>query len=286
MCITPFMETHIEFYNDIIHKVLIFYKSLRIDKLENNKGRKLALPIPNTIALAIFKQQTGIPTKKAIYCIFEPNCSYKTMVVNMNKFVVLAMRILLLILKNNQRQQHFVKHTDSTDIPVCKNKNAKNHKTMINLASWGHSGQGFFFGLKLHLTADLKHQVLSLRFSSGQVADQSMFMKLNQYLKGIFVADSAYISNKLAQEFFIEGERIILAKPRKNMKKLATQEQNQLYDTRMQIEINFKNLKCFYGLITSLPRSVNGFLANYIYSILAYLMSQCSLEFQVSELCS
>lgn len=57
------------------------------------------------------------------------------------------------------------------------------------------------------------------------------------------------------------------------MKKLATQEQNQLYDSRVQIEINFKNLKCYFGLITSLPRSVNGYLANYIYSLLAYLLS-------------
>jgi hypothetical protein len=53
------------------------------------------------------------------------------------------------------------------------------------------------------------------------------------------------------------------------MKKIITFWQKKLYDTRVMIESQFRNLKMFYGLITSLPRSINGYLANYIYSILA-----------------
>ena len=48
--------------------------------------------------------------------------------------------------------------------------------------------------------------------------------------------------------------------------------QYHLYNTRMLIELNFRNLKMFYGLVTSLPRSINGYLANYFYSILAYAL--------------
>ncbi len=65
---------------------------------------------------------------------------------------------------------------------------------------------------------------------------------------------------------------MLFAKPRKNMKKLITVWQKKLYDTRMIIELNFKNLKMFYGLITSLPRSINGYFANYLYAILAYAL--------------
>ena len=65
----------------------------------------------------------------------------------------------------------------------------------------------------------------------------------------------------------------MLAKPRKNMKKLATQFQNLLYSTRKIIEFNFRSLKMFYGLVTSLPRSVEGYFANYIYSLLAYSLA-------------
>lgn len=269
------MKAQIELYNDIIDKVQIFYKGLRLDKLENDKGRKLAIPIPEILGLGVFKQYCGIPTKIRVYKIFKPDCSYKTLVVNINRFAVYAALILALIIKANQRaeNQHLIKHTDSTDVPVCANKKAYRHKTMRNFAAWGHNGQDYFFGLKLHLTADLDRKILSIAFSSGNAADKNVFMALNHNLKGIFIADSSYVSEELAYEFYIEGKRILLAKPRKNMKKLATPLQNLLYNTRMQIEIHFGNLKQFYNLVTSLPRSVNGYLANYIYSLLAYLIT-------------
>lgn len=267
------MKAQIELYNDIIHKVKIFYKALRLGKQEKQRGRKLAIPIPEIIALSLFQKQTGISTKQSIYDIFQPDCSYKTLVVNMNRFVLLALMILKLLLKVNRGRQHLVKHTDATDIPVCTNRKAKNHKTMASLASWGHTGKGWFFGLKLHLTADLNQQILALRFTSGNTADSKAFLVLNQNLEGIFIADAAYVSEKLAREFHREGERILLSKPRKNMRKLASKWQTILYHTRMLVELNFRSLKCFYGLITSFPRSVDGYLANYIYSLLAYCLS-------------
>ena len=87
---------------------------------------------------------------------------------------------------------------------------------------------------------------------------------------GLFVADAGYISKKLQRDFYIEGKRLLLAKPRKNMGKIMTKFQEFLYSTRMLIELNFRSLKMFYGLVTSLPRSVGGYLANYIYALLAY----------------
>ena len=41
----------------------------------------------------------------------------------------------------------------------------------------------------------------------------------------------------------------------------------------MLIELNFRNLKMFYGLVSSLSRSITGYLANYIYAILAYVLA-------------
>ena len=58
------------------------------------------------------------------------------------------------------------------------------------------------------------------------------------------------------------------------MRKIITFWQKKLYDTRMIIELQFRNLKMFYGLITPLPRSVDGYFANYIYSLLAYALKQ------------
>ena len=90
---------------------------------------------------------------------------------------------------------------------------------------------------------------------------------MNDKLMGIFVADAGYISKELEKDFYIENKRILFAKPRANMKRIATELQTRLYDTRMLIELNFRNLKMFYRLVTSLPRSIDGYLGNYSYCV-------------------
>ena len=266
------MKTFIKQYDDIVTKVKFFYKQLKL-KLNKNTGRPLAIKSEETIALSLFKQTNGIKTKKSIWKIFDLKCSYKTLVVNMNKLSLYALLILNSIFHWNRKNSHLVKHTDSTDIPVCLNKNAKYHKTLNGLASWGHSGKGWYYGLKMEITTDLNRNLLAVRFGSGNTSDREMFKKLNKDIMGIFVADAGFISKDLEQEFFIENKRILFAKPRANMKKLATDFQKKLYDTRMLIELNFRNLKMFYNLETSIPRSIDGYFGNYVYSLLAFVLS-------------
>jgi len=265
------MNTSIKVFNFILTKVQFLIKQLNL-KLRKNTGRPLAIAPEQVIALGIFWKKQGIKTKKSLWQIFGLECSYKTLTVLLNKFALIIAFILSMIMKANRKNADIVKHTDSTDIPVCLNKNAKRHKTMNMLASWGHSGKGLYYGLKMSITADLKGNLLALRFSSGNGDDRKTFKIMNKNLDGIFIADAGYISKDLEKEFFIEKRRILLAKPRANMKKLATLIQNKLYDTRMLIEQHFRNLKEFYLLVTSLPRSIDGYIANYLYSLLAYVL--------------
>ncbi len=267
------MKINIPFFSNILTKVKFLYKQLNL-KLTKSTGRPLAVKPENVIALSVFKHQNGIPTKKSIWKIFkeELSCSYKTLCVNMNRLSLYALLILKSILNWNQKYSHIIKHTDSTDIPVCLNKNSQKHKTMQGLASWGHSGKGLYYGLKLHLTSDLDRKVLSFSLTPANSSDREQFQKINKDLEGIFVADAGYTSEKLQQEFFQENKRILFAKPRKNMKKMMTKIQAKLYDTRMLIELNFRNLKMLYSLVTSFPRSIDGYIANYVYSILAFVL--------------
>jgi hypothetical protein len=266
------MKTSIEIFSHMLAKVKFFFKQLNL-KISKSTGRPLAITPEETIALSLFKQAQGIETKKSVWEIFKPACSYKTLVVNMNRLFLYAALVLQSILKWNQQHAHLVKHTDSTDIPVCLTKNGKRHRTMRDLATWAHGPKGWYFGLKMSITTDLKRKLLAVRFGSGNSDDRKTFKEMNKDLMGVFVADAGYISKDLEREFFIENKRILFAKPRANMKKLATAFQTRLYDTRMLIELNFRNLKLFYGLGTSLPRSINGYLANYIYSLLAYVLA-------------
>lgn len=242
---------------------------------KNKKGRPLSLPAAVFITLGVLKQQLGITTKKAVYKLFElsSHCSYKTLVVNLNHFGKVVEKILTYILHYNQTTSHFIKHTDSTDIPVCLLKNSSKHKVWKGLAAMGHSGKGFYYGLKLHLTSDLERKILTLRFTPADSDDRKIFQDLNKNLLGYFIADAGYVSKRLETDFVIEGKRYVLIRPKKNMRKLATIFQHLLYQTRMRIEHIFQNLKVSYQLITSLPRSIAGYLAHYLYSILAYLVS-------------
>ena len=265
------MNTSIQLYNTILTKVQFFFKQLNL-KIKKHTGRPLAINPENVIALSLFKQNMGIPTKKKIWKLFDIKTSYKTLVVSMNRMTTHALLLLKIILRMNQKNAHPVKHADSTDLPVCLTKNGKHHKTMRALASWGHGPKGWYYGLKMSITTDLHRKMLAVRFSSANGNDREAFFKMNDELLGIFVADSGYISKELEQKFFIENKRILFAKPRANMKKLITSWQKKLYDTRMLIELNFRNLKMFYGLETSLPRSIDGYLGNYGYSLLAYVL--------------
>lgn len=265
------MNSSIQIYNEIVTKVRFFFKQLKL-KIVKSTGRILANTPEDTIALSLFKQLQGIKTKKSVWEIFSLKCSYKTLVVNMNKLALYALVILNAILKWNQKNSHLVKHTDSTDIPVCLNKNATHHKTMKMLSSWGHSGKGFYYGLKMSITTDLRRNLLGVRFGTGNSNDRETFKKMNREMFGIFVADAGYISKDLEKEFYIEHKRILFAKPKANMKRIMTAFQNALYQTRMLIELNFRNLKMFHNLETSLPKSIDGYLGNYVYSLLAYVL--------------
>jgi hypothetical protein len=183
-----------------------------------------------------------------------------------------ALLILKSILKWNQNNAHTIKHTDSTDIPVCLTKNGRNHRTMSAYATWAHGPKGWYYGLKMSITTDLKRNLLAVRFGEGNSSDRETFRKINKDIMGMFVADAGYISKDLEKDFYIENKRILFAKPRANMKRIATKFQTDLYNTRMLIELNFRSLKMFYNLETSLPRSVEGYLGNYAYSLLAFVL--------------
>lgn len=265
------MNLTIKPYNFILTKVTFIIKQLNL-KLIKNTGRPLSISPEHLISLGLFWKKQSIKTIKSLWQIFSLTCCYKTLTVLLKKFAPVIALILSVIMKANRQIAHLVKHTDATDMPVCLNKNAKQHRTMRGLADWGYSGKGHYHGLKMNLTTDLAGRFLALHFAAGNGDDRQAFAAMNRDINGIFITDSGYVSKDLAKEFFIAHRRILLAKPRANMKKLATAMFNKLYDTRMLIEQHFRNLKEFFGLVTSLPRSIDGYLANYLYSLLAYVL--------------
>lgn len=269
------MNIVIPVYQAIKQKVALLSKTLRFDKFKNKLGRKLALSIEDAVSCAVFWKKQNVKTKKSVYEILElaRYCCYKTFVVAVNRRFKLALAALVFLLKLNRKSAHLVKHTDSTDIPVCLNKNARHHQTMKDYATWWNNGKGYYYGLKLHLSQDLNRLVLAVKFTTAKASDRETLLELNRDLNGLFIVDSGYVSEELQRRFYREGQRLLLTKPYKTMKKLATAFELWLYDTRMLVEINFRVLKEFLGLVTSLPKSATGYFANYTYALLAYLIA-------------
>jgi hypothetical protein len=267
------METTLTIYHTLKTIVARIFHALKLKEREHPKGRKPKLTNIKAVTCAILKQKQNIATKKSLYEILEPSLSYQKFVDAINRVAPYLARIIAALLSLARTNPHLIKFTDATDIPVCLNKNGKHHKTMRGLAAWSKTGKGSFFGLKLHLSGDLDGRVLALRFTPGNADDRGVFKKMNRKLKGLFVADAGYVSKELERDFFQEGERMLITATRKNMKKIATAMHIMLLNLRMRVEIHFRVLKLCYGLVTSFPRSIDGYLAHYLSSISAYLVS-------------
>ena len=238
-------------------------------------GRPKKITQHDALTLALYQHQSTRATKKSVYEDFKNilSCSYKTLVVSMNKAGLASLRLLFIIMRLGKKHAHLVKYTDATDIPVCLKKNADSHKTMQGFAGFGRSSKGWFYGLKMTLTRDYDGKLLGVKFTLPGANDRDVFRSINKDIHGILVADAGYVSKQLEQDMYIENQRWILIKPYKTMKKLMTKWQEELYKGRFKIEFDFRNLKLFHGLVTSLPRSVEGYLANYMHAFVSFVLA-------------
>lgn len=267
------LKTGITIYHALRKIVTKAYHILKLHTHETPNGRKEIITNIDAVTLALFKQSQGIATKKSLFEIIAPPCSYKTLVVSINRTLELLKKIIGFMLVSNRLGCHLVKLTDSTDLPVASLRKARRHRTMRHFASWAKTSKGWFYGLKLHLTADLHGRILALQFTSGHGNDRDVCTKMNKDLRGVFVADAGYLSAKLEKDFFIEGERMILTCTRKNMRKIATASDIDLLNTRMRIEDHFGNLKQFHNLVSTVCRSAQGFFVSYLSSVLSYMIA-------------
>ena len=263
-----------QIWNNLTHIVTHILNKIHILPEGRRMGRPLAINPRDAIVWGLYWHQSTRVTKKSVYDDFKDSipCTYKTFVEAINRNTLLVLVILSYLMRMGHRDQHLVKYTDATDLPVCLAKNGKHHKTMQGLAAWGHSGKGFYFGLKMTMTRDAQGRLLALRFTPANANDRDIFREINKHIEGIIVADAGYVSKDLERDMN-NDRRLLLIKPYKNMKKLATEWQLNLYKKRFDIEFDFRDLKLFHGLVTSLPRSVNGYLANYLYALLSFALA-------------
>jgi hypothetical protein len=252
---------------------------LGLVKMSTN-GRPNKISTIDSITFSLYKNQSTRSTKKSVYEDFKNKlkCSYKTLVVSMNAVAIKIVRILFWLMRQNKQSQHLVKFTDATDIPVCLKKNADDHKTMAAFAQIARSSKGWYYGIKLTITRDKDGKLLAILFTRAKDNDREICKKINADIYGVIVLDAGYVSKELEQSMNVDSKRWLLIRPYKSMKKLMTQWQEDLYRGRFSIEFDFRSLKLFHGLVTSLPRSVNGYMHNYLSALLSFALIPITIK--------
>lgn len=229
------------------------------------------------ITLALWRFHFRFKDWKHAYLCFSSNYSrefpriptYKNFITGINRVAVKALWILGMLMYMARKDNTLLKFLDSSALPVCKNRRISSHKVMKQFASRSQTSQGWFYGMKLHVVIDTLGNLLNVRITTATVDDRAPVLSMLQGIIGQFVADAGYVSHPLKYLLFKLGKDFVTG-VRNTMKQIMTKDQHALLKKRQWVEIVYSVIKDRMGMATSLPRSVTGMLAHYIYTLLAY----------------
>jgi hypothetical protein len=198
--------------------------------------------------------------------------SYKSFVGLMNSRSKYLMAFVLSVCRFNSLSTGIITFCDSTKLEVCKIYREHSHRTMKQLATKSKSTTGWFYGVRLHLLCDREGNLMQIRFTTATTGERVVLSEfMDQIRDCVIVADAGYVSKDLNMKAS-KGGNTLLTAVRNNMKTLSTIWQNKCMNMRSRIETVFGVLKERCGLVTSLPRSVSGYFANYARALFRYLL--------------
>jgi Transposase DDE domain len=251
-----------------------------LNKLKpNKKGRKSTLKVSELVTICLIGKAYEVQCLRRLYELVRDRFnhdfklpSYKSFVVSMNlasKNILIFVQTVLSLINNTNGDICFV---DGTKLEVCKIYRESKHKTMKLLATKSKSTTGWYYGLKLHLLCDKQGNLIRIKFTTATVDERIPLKEFMESMTNtILVADAGYVSKEL-DKYANSFNNILLTAKRKNMKTLATMWQNKCMNMRSRIESVFSELKERLGLVSSLPRSISGYLAHYVRCLFAYMV--------------
>ncbi len=179
--------------------------------------------------------------------------------------------LLIKLLKQILASQAPLCFADSTMIPVCRRVRAKSHRVAVGIAKWGRNHQDWFYGLKLHVSINHLNHLCAVVFTGANEHDNQVMERLvNEHTK-VLVGDSHYGGSVQRRRLMRLFKTIVVAPPHSSQKrKLLTAVQLKLLKLRPKIEAVFGILKEKFRLVSSYPRSINGYFVHYFRILLGY----------------
>lgn len=165
-----------------------------------------------------------------------------------------------------------IQFIDSTSLVVCSNLRIAQHKVFKDVAMRGRTSEGWFFGFKLHLIVNDRGELLAVKLTPGNVADnnQTVVRGLTKGLHGKLFADKGYISQDLFETLWRQGLQLV-TNVRKNMKnRLLPLMDKLLLRKRFIIETVNDHLKNNEQIEHSRHRSLTNFSTNVLAGLIAY----------------
>lgn len=165
-----------------------------------------------------------------------------------------------------------LRFVDSTMLPVCRLVRADRHKVARGAAQFGKNWQGWHYGFKLHAAIDHNNRLAAVYFTAANESDVLQLKYLvNQHTK-IVVGDAGYTAKVTRRHIWRNYKCLVISPPRPKQHWLMAQWQHLLLTLRSKIEATFGRLKSKHHLVSSFPRSVQGYALHYIRSLLGYQM--------------
>lgn len=170
-----------------------------------------------------------------------------------------------------------LRFADSTMLPVCKPIRAERHKVAKGIAQFGKNWQGWHYGFKLHAAIDHRGRLAAVVFTPAHEHDNQVQERLVNNDTRILVGDSHYGGSVMRRRLWKRYKTVVIAPPHFTQRqKLAANWQMLLLHMRPKIEAALGKLKEQRYLVTSFPRSVQGYFTHYVRVLLGYQMSLVS----------
>jgi Transposase DDE domain len=247
------------------------------------RGPACSLADSEIMTILIFFQSSGFRNFKTFYihflqkywCDAFPNLPSYSWFIQIMKRVIFQ---LILFSQINSGRKTGIYYIDSTCLPTCHIKRSKRHKTFEEIAKYGKTSVGWFFGLKLHLVINHQGELIAFKVTRGNKHDAKAGESLLEMLQGLAFGDKGYIGKELFSRLLKKGLKLI-TRVRKNMKKknLSKNEKN-LLDQRGLIETVICQLKYRYQVWHTRHRSILNAMTHLMAALAAYVINPLKLS--------
>ena len=245
---------------------------------QKKRGPTCPLSYSEIMTILILFQMVGYRNFKLFYTGFLLRYwrEYFPNAPSYNRFVELMPRGIMpltIFCSLNSGKRSGIYYIDSSCLPVCHIKRSKRHRTFDDVAKYGKTSVGWFFGLKLHLIINDIGELVAFKITQGNRSDVKIAADMLTHLKGLAFGDKGYIGKKIFDALLQNGLKLITRK-RKNMKNTEplSSYEKQLLNQRGLIETVFDCLKHKYHIWHTRHRSVVHAMTHLVAGLTAYII--------------